>query len=57
MTVTFVVFCFSKPEDPEAFSKHFGGERLPENSDHSRSKLVPAVMAAACCRSAAWRGG
>jgi hypothetical protein len=24
-----VVFCFSKPEDAEAFAKHFGGERLP----------------------------
>jgi hypothetical protein len=27
----FVVFCFSKPEDAEAFAKRFGGERLPEN--------------------------
>jgi hypothetical protein len=24
-----VVFCFSKPEDAEAFAKHFSGERLP----------------------------
>jgi hypothetical protein len=27
-----VVFCFSKPEDAEAFAKHFGGERLPRGS-------------------------
>ena len=27
-----VVFCFSKPEDPEAFAKHFGGERLATGS-------------------------
>jgi hypothetical protein len=25
----FVVFCFSKSEDAEAFGKRFGGERLP----------------------------
>jgi len=25
----FVVFCFSRPEDAEAFSQQFGGERLP----------------------------
>jgi hypothetical protein len=25
----FVVFCFSKSEDAEAFAKRFGGERLP----------------------------
>jgi hypothetical protein len=25
----FVVFCFSKPEDAEAFAKRIGGERLP----------------------------
>ena len=24
----YVVFCFSKPEDAEAFAKRFGGERL-----------------------------
>jgi hypothetical protein len=24
----FVVFCFSKPEDAQAFAKRFGGERL-----------------------------
>jgi hypothetical protein len=24
----FVVFCFAKPEDAEAFAKRFGGERL-----------------------------
>jgi hypothetical protein len=27
----FVVFCFGKPEDAEAFAKRFGGKRLPEN--------------------------
>ena len=27
----FVVFCFAKPEDAQAFAKRFGGERLPEN--------------------------
>jgi hypothetical protein len=27
-----VVFCFSKPEDAEAFAKRFGGERLPTYS-------------------------
>jgi hypothetical protein len=26
----FVVFCFAKPEDAEAFCDRFGGERLPE---------------------------
>jgi hypothetical protein len=25
----FVVFCFAKPEDAEAFSERFDGERLP----------------------------
>jgi hypothetical protein len=25
----FVVFCFSKPEDAEAFAGRFGGKRLP----------------------------
>jgi hypothetical protein len=25
----FVVFCFAKPEDAEAFCERFGGERLP----------------------------
>jgi hypothetical protein len=25
----FVAFCFSKPEDADAFVKRFGGERLP----------------------------
>jgi hypothetical protein len=28
----FVVFCFSKPEDAEAFAKRFGGERLPTDN-------------------------
>jgi hypothetical protein len=27
----FVVFCFGKPEDAEAFAERFGGKRLPEN--------------------------
>lgn len=26
----FVVFCFAKSEDAEAFCRQFGGERLPE---------------------------
>ena len=26
----FVVFCFTKPEDAQAFAGRFGGERLPE---------------------------
>ncbi len=26
----FVVFCFAKPEDADAFCQCFGGERLPE---------------------------
>jgi hypothetical protein len=30
----FVVFCFSKPEDAEAFAKRFGGERLATDSRH-----------------------
>jgi hypothetical protein len=25
-----VVFCFTKPEDAQAFCEKFGGERLPE---------------------------
>jgi hypothetical protein len=25
----FVVFCFAKPEDAQAFAERFGGERLP----------------------------
>ena len=28
----FVVFCFSEPEDAEAFGKRFGGQRLPTGS-------------------------
>jgi hypothetical protein len=28
----YVVFCFSKPEDAEAFAERFGGERLPTGS-------------------------
>jgi hypothetical protein len=28
----FVVFCFAKPEDEEAFAKRFGGKRLPTGS-------------------------
>jgi hypothetical protein len=27
----FVVFCFAKLEDAEAFAKRFGGERLPQS--------------------------
>jgi hypothetical protein len=26
----FVVFCFAKPEDADAFAEQFGGERLPK---------------------------
>jgi hypothetical protein len=28
----FVVFCFAKPEDAEAFAERFGGKRLPTPS-------------------------
>jgi hypothetical protein len=28
----FVVFCFAKPEDAEAFCEEFGGERLPSDA-------------------------
>jgi hypothetical protein len=28
----FVVSCFAKPEDAEAFAKRFGGKRLPTSS-------------------------
>jgi hypothetical protein len=28
----FVVFCFAKPEDAEAFAERFGGERLTTGS-------------------------
>jgi hypothetical protein len=27
----YVVFCFTKPEDAQAFAERFGGERLPGN--------------------------
>ena len=27
--ISFVVFCFGKPEDADAFCKRFGGERVP----------------------------
>ncbi len=30
----FVVFCFSKPEDAEAFAGRFGGECSPTGSRH-----------------------
>jgi hypothetical protein len=29
---SFVVFCFSKPEDAEVFAERFGGKRLPAQS-------------------------
>jgi len=28
----FVVFCFGKPEDADAFCRRFGGERVPRTS-------------------------
>jgi hypothetical protein len=28
----FVVFCFARPEDAEAFCEQFGGERLPHDA-------------------------
>jgi hypothetical protein len=28
----FLVFCFAKPEDAEAFAKRFGGKQLPTGS-------------------------
>jgi hypothetical protein len=28
----FVVFCFARPEDAEAFCEEFGGERLPSDA-------------------------
>jgi hypothetical protein len=28
----FVVFCLAKPDDAEAFARHFGGNRLPTGS-------------------------
>ncbi len=31
----YVVFCFAKPEDAEAFAKRFSGERLPASSQGS----------------------
>jgi hypothetical protein len=31
------VFCFSKPEDAEAFAKRFGGERLPVTAGHLKT--------------------
>jgi len=27
----FVVFCFAKPEEAQAFAERFGGKRLPRN--------------------------
>jgi hypothetical protein len=29
----FVVFCFARPEDADAFCHRFSGERLPATSD------------------------
>jgi hypothetical protein len=34
----FLVFCFAKPEDAEAFAMRFGGERLPVNRRFPENK-------------------
>jgi hypothetical protein len=34
----FVVFCFGKPEDAEAFAKRFGGKRLTESRRYPENK-------------------
>jgi hypothetical protein len=34
----FVVFCFAKSEDAEAFAKRFGGERLAGDLEVSRKQ-------------------
>jgi hypothetical protein len=34
----FVVFCFAKPEDAEAFAERFGGKRLPVTWKHPENK-------------------
>jgi hypothetical protein len=36
----FVVFCFSKPEDAEAFAKRFGGERLLTGGRCQRACII-----------------
>jgi hypothetical protein len=35
----FVVFCFKKPEDADAFCERFGGERLPHPFHRNESML------------------
>jgi hypothetical protein len=46
----FVVFCFAKPKDAEAFAKRFGGERLPAysspNSLHRADPLSRFIISA-----------
>jgi hypothetical protein len=37
----FAVFCFAKPEDPEAFAKRFSGERLPHQLAPTLVDLSP----------------
>jgi hypothetical protein len=37
----FVVFCFAKPEDAQAFARRFGGERLP-TTWHKKARDQPA---------------
>jgi hypothetical protein len=34
----FVVFCFAKSKDAEAFAKRFGGKRLPVTSKYPENK-------------------
>jgi hypothetical protein len=52
----FVVFCFAKPEDAEAFAKRFGGSgclRIGDNPESNRggpSALFRANVSAGSCR-------